>query len=357
MFSATGKCADGNCTGADDSDSKQKGRITMSYLVGIDVGGTNIVAGLVDSHGKLVSKTKRPTKAHFGFDHVLTQITQMVTEFGEQIPSDEILAVGVGIPGLVDPIRGVSTFAANLGWKDEKVAETLQNRVHVPVFVDNDVRMYVYGEAVLGAGRPYASVLGITLGTGLAAAVVDKGRIYYGAQFMAGELGHIRMEGENWLCNCGMRGCLETVASATGIARQAREALLQGRSSILREWFPESDFKCLTAEDVSKAYDAGDELAIEVMKHTGRLLGKGLSYAVTLLNPDVIVIGGGAALAGERLFAWMRDELKRFLHPAFWERLVIKTAEFIDDAGVLGSAMAARRRFLSELPGLMEVEE
>jgi glucokinase len=318
----------------------------VKYLVGIDVGGTNIVCGLLDSEGNLLRKIKRPTEAHLGSEHVIDKIAQMVLSLfsSEQINHGQVLAVGIGNPGLVDPVRGISLFAGNLGWKDVEVAEPLQKRLNVPVFIDNDVRMYVLGEAIKGAGKGYDHVLGITLGTGIAAAMVIQGQLYYGSGYMAGEIGHIQMEGEQAACACGMRGCLETVTSATGIVRQVREAIANGKSSILRTWFPSGDLSGLTAADVSKAYDAGDGVAMEVMRHTGRLLGKALSSAVSLFSPDVIVIGGGVAQAGERLLEPMREELKRSVYQGYWARLSIRMAELLDDAGVIGSAIYAMRR-------------
>lgn len=318
----------------------------MKYLVGIDVGGTNIVCGLLDSEGNLLRKIKRPTEARLGSEHVIDKIAQMVLSLlsAEQIDPGQVLAVGVGNPGLVDPVLGKSLFAGNLGWKDMEVAEPLRKRLNVPVFIDNDVRMYVFGEAIKGAGKGYDHVLGITLGTGIGAAMVNRGQMYYGSGFMAGEIGHIRMDGEQAACPCGMCGCLETVASATGIVRQVREAIAYGKPSILRTWFPAENLSGLTAADVMKACDAGDGVAVEVIRHTGRLLGKALSYAVSLFSPDVIVIGGGVAHAGERLLQPMREELKRSIYQGYWARLSICTAQWLDDAGVIGSAIYAMRR-------------
>jgi glucokinase len=325
----------------------------VSYLIGIDVGGTNIVAGLLDGDGNLLRKIKQPTEARLGSEQVIRKMVQMVQSLlsAEQIDTGQILAAGVGNPGMVDPIRGVSVFAGNLGWKDVKVAERLRQQLDIPVFIDNDVRMYVFGEAIKGAGKGYRHVLGITLGTGIGAAIVNQGQIYYGSGFMAGELGHIPMEGEQSPCPCGMRGCLETVASATGISRQVHEAVANGRTSILQTWYADKNLSDVTAADVTRAYDAGDEAAIDIICHTGRLLGKGLSYAVSLLSPDVIVIGGGVAAAGERLFAPMREELKRSVFQGYWERISIRTAELLDDAGVIGSAVYAKKRLELQLNG------
>jgi glucokinase len=322
----------------------------MIYLIGIDIGGTNVVCGLMDSEGSLLHKLKQPTEAVMGSSYVFDKIKSMVEELLRimGLKSEEISAIGVGTPGFIDPVKGISIFAGNLQWVQVHTAEEIRKRTGIPTYIDNDVRMYVYGESVCGAAKGYEHVLGITIGTGLAAAVINHGQLYYGGGYMAGELGHIVMPEISYTCGCGLQGCLETAVSATGIARQAKELLQSGRPSILRDWLAGASEDTITAADVSRAYDAGDSLSIEVMNHTGILLGKGLANAVTLYSPDVIVIGGGAALAGDRLFAPMREQLQKSVYRGYWERLTIVTATMIDDAGIVGSAMAASQRLKAE---------
>jgi glucokinase len=318
----------------------------MKYLIGIDIGGTNIVCGLTDQSGKLLYKIKRPTESVKGSGYVFDKIKDMVDELLLMAGAkhQELSAIGVGTPGFIDPLNGITVFAGNLRWTRVPTAEEIRKRTGITTFIDNDVRMYVYGEAVCGAGRGYEHVLGLTIGTGLCAAVVNQGKLYYGGGCMAGELGHIVMPEIPYQCGCGLRGCLETAVSATGIARQAIELLESGRSSILREWLDGKPPQSISSADVSRAYDANDPLAVEVMNHTGKLLGKGLAVAITLYSPDVVVIGGGAAMAGERLFAPMREQLKTAVYSGYLDRLKIVTAEMLDDAGIVGSAMAAGER-------------
>lgn len=324
----------------------------MEMLVGIDIGGTNTVCGLVTREGRLVAKLKQTTEAQLGSEHVMNKIAamikQLLSEAGMSLQS--VAAAGVGTPGHVDPEQGIVIFAGNLNWRQVPIAAELGKKLGVPVFVDNDVRMYVYGEAMNGAAKGYDHVLGITLGTGLAAGMINKGRLYYGGQFMAGEIGHIHIgDTPPYLCGCGMTGCLETVVSATGIARQARDLIRSGKESVLQQWYAPERMEDMTAHDVSKAYDSGDEVAAEVFNNTGGLLGKALSYAVTLLSPDIIVIGGGAAMAGEKLFKPMREQLQRFVFPGYWEKLTIATGLHLDEAGVIGSALFASRRAESDI--------
>ena len=320
----------------------------MGYWVGIDVGGTNIVCGLLDDSGKLIAKIKRPTHAHLGNDHVIERMADMVTDIiAEQgLMTDDIQAVGAGMPGFVDPVQGVVLDASNLNMRNVPVADPLSRLLDLPVCVDNDVRMYIYGEALRGAGQGFDHVLGVTIGTGIASALVSHGQLYYGGGFMAGEIGHVRMRGLTQNCICGNIGCLETVASASGIIRAARKRIAAGGASLLEHWH-QGNLSRITALDVSNAYDLGDPVAIEVLHEAGKRLGEALSYAISILSPDIIVIGGGVAMAGARIFDAMQEEIRNSVVADYWDRLKIKTALRLDDAGVIGSALHAQIRFAS----------
>jgi glucokinase len=315
----------------------------MARYIGVDMGGTNIVFGLVDEANQCLIFDKIATEANRGPIHIVQRIADHILELAEK--SDEpIIAVGVGVPGFVDHEAGISVKAVNLGWENYPFVAELQKLISMPVYINNDVRLYIYGEAIAGAGKDFKHILGITLGTGVAAAVVNDGQLYYGSGNRAGELGHISLEGNTYTCNCGLIGCLETVASANGIARLAKDAIIQGQSSLLQQWFSREQINDITALDVSNAYDQGDLLAIKVMEKSGVYLGKGLAYAVNFYSPDVIVIGGGASLAGNRLFGPMIRQLKASILPQYWEGLSIRVAQRIEDAGIVGSALYAKHR-------------
>ncbi|WP_274364270.1 ROK family protein [Paenibacillus thermotolerans] len=317
----------------------------MGVIVGVDIGGTNMVCGIVRD-GAVISSRKIATEADRGAEHVLSRLADTIREIVEADGAGgELEAVGIGVPGLVDPKEGVVMRASNLQWSDVPIARIMSEKLGgVPVFADNDVKTYVYGEAVYGAGKGFGHVLGITVGTGIAAAYVQEGELLYGDKFMAGELGHIRMDGVTYKCGCGMTGCLESIASANGMARQAEEAIAQGRETVLKRWLDEGAIARVTAADVSKAYDLGDKVAVDIMNRTGTVLGKALSYAVTMLSPDCLVIGGGGALAGERLFKPLRETLKESVLSSYWDNLTIVPAEHNDHAGILGGAAFARQR-------------
>ncbi|AJY75637.1 ROK family protein [Paenibacillus beijingensis] len=320
----------------------------MKVRIGVDVGGTNIVCGVVSPGGLLIQKIKQPTETARGSEYVLGKIAGIIRQAVELagLTMEDVECVGVGTPGLVDPSSGVTVFAGNLGWHNVPVADILSRHLNLPVKVDNDVRMYVLGEAVRGAGRGYKHVLGITVGTGLAAAFVEDGRLFYGSRSMAGELGHICFNEIPYVCSCGLTGCLETVASATGLVRQALTRLQDGADSSLRGLLRAdgSPSEGLTAAAIAEAYDAGDSLAIEIMNNTGVLLGKGLAYAITLFSPDCVVIGGGVAAAGERLLQPMKEQIRRSVLPQYDINTAIVTAELPDDAGVIGSSIYASSR-------------
>ncbi|MBB6674949.1 ROK family protein [Cohnella nanjingensis] len=321
----------------------------MSVWMGVDVGGTNIVCGAVNEDGVVLHALKRPTGAREGSAAVLDRIADMVREVAGRLGGDSVPAgVGVGIPGLVDPDAGISRNSTNLEWRDVPVARELERRLGVPVHIDNDVRMYIYGEAAFGAGRGSANVLGLTIGTGIAAAIVQDGRLLYGFKSMAGELGHGPVAGIDVPCGCGLTGCLETVASASGMVREAKRAIAAGRETVLKEWFPGDQLANLAAADLSRAMDAGDALATEILRRAGTLTGRELIPAVHLTSPEVVIIGGGGALAGERLLGPLREALMDGLLPDFRPDLRIKVAERGDDAGVVGSAMQARAKQLQK---------
>jgi glucokinase len=317
----------------------------MGYYVGLDVGGTHIVGGLLGEDGSLLYTLKIHTDASKGTEFLLDHMAELIRSLSEKQGRGDrsaLKAVGIGIPGFIHPAQGLVKLAANLPLTNIRVADELRNRVGAPVYIHNDVKMIVFGEAIHGAGHDYDHVFGITLGTGLASAFVDHGKLLVGGGDLAGEIGHVRIDGIPYMCGCGMQGCLETIASATGIVRQAIDALEAGRSSVLGEWFPLDNRAAITAKDVTRAYDAGDRVAIDILTHTGTILGKALAFATVLYSPDVIIVGGGVASAGERLLQPLRDTLLAHVHPFYRERIQVVTPALHDHAGVIGSAEYAR---------------
>lgn len=311
--------------------------------IGIDIGGTHMVFGLVDEQGRLQWKQKVKTDLSQGFTSMLAvieaQVDACLTETGWS--REQVRTIGIGMPGRVDADRGICLHAANLNLRNIPVAAEVARVTGMSCYINNDVRMYNYGEAMHGAGKGKQYVLGVTIGTGMAGAMIVKGEPYGGSDNRAGEIGHIPLEGVGTRCNCGMTGCLETIVSATGLARSARNVVKEGVDTVLATYHP--DPASLTAADVSRAYDEGDAIAIGIMHHAGARLGQVLASLIPMLSPDVIIIGGGVALAEERLLHPVREVLSRLVSRAFLDGMDLTTALHNDDAGVIGAAAWATR--------------
>ena len=318
------------------------------YDVGVDIGGTNTVIGAFGEDGVLRAvrsfrtlaphrprETSAPTDY---FERLAREIRSLLRELGSERPP---AAVGMGVPGKVDPDLGMALGAANLGWTDVPFAAEMSRRLEAPVFIDNDVRMYAWGEAVAGAGAGCRDLICVTLGTGLAAGIVVDGRLVRGATAFAGEIGHDVVDGEQTLCACGRRGCLETIASATGIARLAEETLLAGEGRALRSL---AEGRKPTAHDVTLACREGDPAALSIYRRVGETLGRRLVSAVFLLNPEMVVIGGGAARAGRYLLDPIRETIEAHYGPLERNAPRVCLAALDDRAGLYGARLFARQR-------------
>ncbi|WP_379154161.1 ROK family protein [Paenibacillus sp. sgz5001063] len=320
------------------------------YAIGVDLGGTNIKAALFDDGFTAVGEISIPTEAAKGPAHVLTRIrlaVQMLTE-EKGIGIQHIACMGMGIPGLLDPEEGLSLFSPNFpGWEHVHIVNEMRPFYDFPVFIDNDVRVNLYGEWQYGAARRYKNVVLLTLGTGLGSGIVSGGKVVYGTSFSAGEIGHMNMFRQGRPCRCGSSGCLGRYVSATGMVNTFKEKLVQGRQSIIQTWIC-GDLEKITALMISEAYDLDDAVAVEVMHETGVLLGYGLSNVINLLNPEVIVIGGGMSAAGDRLLCSVRETVKEHALKLSGSRCSIVQAELGGRAGTLGAAAYAYRRLIGE---------
>lgn len=310
-------------------------------IIGIDIGGTNTVIGIFDRDLALLEKVSIPTlKPNFPaitnnpkeyFDLLTDEITKLADKNGYQ---DRIQCVGIGVPGKINPKKGIAIRAVNLGYRDVPFADEMKNRLQVPVFIDNDVRTYTRGEAQAGAGKGYNNLISITIGTGMAASVMIDGNMVVGSDFFAGEIGHDPVQGVETLCNCGKKGCLETIASATGISRLATEAIQTNQSTILKEIE-----RPITSKDVYEAALKGDKVALEVFDYVGKTLGYKLLSAIYLVNPDVIIIGGGGAQAGKLITNPVEEIIKEnYLNDKLPQ---VKIGQLGDSAGLIGAASLA----------------
>lgn len=267
-------------------------------------------------------------------------IQEMLTYEG--IQPESILCMGMGIPGLLDSEQGLSIFSPNFpDWENIHVVNYMKSHFEFPVYIDNDVRVNLYGEWLFGAGIGSKNLILITLGTGLGSGIVNDGKVLYGTTSSAGEIGHMNMYREGRPCRCGSSGCLGRYVSAIGIVKTFTDKLEEGRSSIIMEWVGEH-WAAITARMISEAYDLGDLLAIEAMHETGKILGFGLSNVINLFNPEMIIVGGGMSAAGDRLLNTVRDTVENHALKLSSDACKIVQAKLGGQAGMIGAAAYAR---------------
>lgn len=319
---------------------------THKYIIGIDLGGTNlkISAYTFRQFHKLYERriSTRPKK---GWEYVMNQIHCAILELYAALPGQEAVCIGIGIPGLLDMETGISIFSSKFPkWENMPVASWLKEKTGLPVYIDNDVRVNLYGEWLCGAGKHKENIVLLTLGTGIGAGIVIDGHVLYGATASAGEIGHMNMFRPGRPCRCGSNGCLGRYVSASGILDTVKEKIADGNSTIISEWVDGHSDR-ITAEMISKAYDLGDQMAIDTMNETGVILGYGLVNIINLFNPEILIIGGGMSAAGERLLHPARNIVKEHALSLSRKHCEIVTAQLGDSAGMLGAALYARQRF------------
>ncbi len=324
---------------------------SFRWMLALDVGGTNMVAALFAEDGEdPVALASGPTPASRGPEAVVeagAELLASVRSEGEDhgVEPRRIVGVGIGVPGAVDPARGIVFLAPNLRWRNVPVRDLFQRRLDLPVVVDNDANCAALGEWWAGAGRGSSLMVGVTLGTGIGGAIVRNGRVLRGVSGAAGEVGHVTVQMGGRLCSCGNRGCLEAYASGTAIAARARERVQEGSASSLTE-MAESDPGRITAALVTRAAARGDALATEVIEEAAGYLGAGLAGLVNILNPDRIVLAGGVVQAGDLLLKPVRAEVRQRAFEVSSEACVIAVARQPELAGVRGAALTFRREVL-----------
>ncbi len=306
--------------------------------VGIDVGGTNLKAGVVDQNGKMLSKVDCPTGVERGHEAVVADMAKLALKAIEEsgCSMDEVQAIGIGIPGVLDPRTGVVPFCTNLGWHDVPVIELMQKVIDKPVYVDNDATVAALAESVAGVSAGVQDSLFLTLGTGVGGGIVLGGKVYSGAHGVGSELGHMMIVAGGEKCTCGNYGCWERYASATALIRMGTEAAKTHPESALCQEKP------LTAKDVMDAAKAGDPAALEVFDQYTTYLAVGIVNIINFIDPEVIAIGGGVSAAGEFLIQPIREKVAKM---AFYKSMPyarIELATLGNDAGIIGAAMLGR---------------
>ncbi|WUH92999.1 ROK family protein [Streptomyces sp. NBC_00433] len=300
----------------------------MRHVIALDVGGTGMKAALVAADGTLLHEDRRPTGRERGPDAVVTAILDFAADLrahGIREHGEAAAAAGVAVPGIVDDVNGIAAYAANLGWKDVPLRALLSERLDgIPVALGHDVRTGGLAEGRIGAGRGTDRFLFLALGTGIAGAIGVEGRIEAGAHGCAGELGHVVVRPGGPECGCGQHGCMEVLASAAAVSRA---------------WAAAGGGPAADAADCARAVEAGDPRAIEVWRDALDALAAGLVTGITLLDPRVLIIGGGLAEAGDTLFGPLRAAVEA--RTTFQKLPLIVPAALGDTAGCLGAGLLA----------------
>ncbi len=316
-------------------------------MIGIDLGGTNVKTAVVSREGEVMGKDSRPTDADQGLEAVLDKMVEGVDAAlqAAKVRRADVLAAGIGAPGPMNWQTGVVFAPPNLpGWKDVPLARLMRERLQIPVYVDNDANVACYGEFWLGVGRNVDSMALLTLGTGVGGGIVLMGQLLRGPDGTAGEIGHLCVKRDGRQCNCGAKGCLEQYASVSGMLKTARKRIEQGGLNTFLLEMCGGDLDSLTGKMISDAVEQGDTFAKWVMEETGRWLGTGIGSIINLLNPEMVVLGGGMIGAGDVLFNPVRETARAQSFDVPGKRAEIIPAALGGDAGVIGAAGCALNR-------------
>lgn len=317
----------------------------MKAYLGIDLGGTSIKMGLVDQQGNIIHNMENPTPVKEGYHAVLKLIDQMAQSLLRQsgYAWRNISGAGIGVPAFIDFQKGILVEVVNLGWHNVSLQADLERLWHMPVMVENDANAAALGEMWTGAGKGVSQLLCLTLGTGIGGGVIINGEIYHGANGTAGEAGHITVKPQGGrVCNCGRTGCLETEASATAIVVDALERVREISAGPLQEEFQRTG--TLTARTVIQLARQGEPVCREIIAKAGTILGNSLAVMCCLLNPEMIVIGGGVSQAGTILFDPLIKAFNSAVLPRAAENVSIVPAKLGNQAGMIGAAWLVHRQ-------------
>lgn len=333
--------------------------MSKPYVVGIDIGGTNTVFGIVDARGHVVAADSVKTRKHVDFDDYIAELHEGLSRLIKANEVEDLIqGIGIGAPN-ANYYTGEIINPPNLPWGPviplaEKVSKAFGG---IPVAITNDANAAALGEMTYGAARGMKDFIMITLGTGVGSGIVINGQLVYGSDGFAGELGHVIMKRNNGrVCGCGRTGCLEAYCSATGVARTAREFLeVRSEPSLLRNLQIED----ITSKDVYDAAMAGDKLAKEIFNYTGEILGEALADMAAFSSPQAFILFGGLAKSGDLLMKPIRESFEKNVMPVFKGKSKILISELKEsDAAVLGaSALGWEARYHYEAPHIDKVEE
>ena len=308
----------------------------MKLAVGIDIGGTNTVFGLVDENGICLKQDSVKTGDYEQVENFVQTVQSKVKTLISDFEGADIIGMGIGAPN-ANYYTGTIEFAPNLKWKGiVALVDLFKNHFDFPIALTNDANAAAMGERIYGAAKGVNDLLMVTLGTGLGSGFIVNGEIAYGHDGFAGELGHVTVEKNGRLCGCGRRGCLETYASATGIVRTAKEFLAENNNSSL------ADLEEITSKSIADAANNGDELALKIFNYTSEKLGFALANTVAITSPKLIVLFGGLAQSGDLILKPTKKYMEDYLLKIFKNKIDIVPSQLkAADAAILGASSLA----------------
>lgn len=318
-------------------------------LFGADIGATSIDLIITDLNRQILVRYAEPALVTDGPNKVLDRITELFIELLKKngLSQRTVLAFGIGVPGPVDFAEGMVVSPPIMpGWDQFPIIQYLQRKwPETHIIIDNDVNIMALGEYNKRERRDRKNIIFIKIGSGIGAGIISNGEIYRGSSGCAGDIGHICVDKTGPVCPCGNRGCLEVLAGGVAIAERAVQAVVDGKSPILKKYF-EKNNQTLTAEDVGTAAREGDEVSIEIIRDSGRIIGEVLAVLVNFYNPGMIVIGGGVSKLGNLLLSSIRQAVLKRSLPLATKDLPIVFSSILDDAGVIGAMNLALDQLL-----------
>ena len=318
----------------------------MKYYVGIDLGGTNIVAGVVDEEYKIVAKSSTRTNCPRPAEEIIADMAKIALEAVERagLTLDHVEWIGIGAPGTANGDTGIIEYANNLGFINVPMVKIMQEHIDKPVYIENDANAAAYGEYVAGAAKTATDAVCITLGTGVGGGIVIGGKIYSGFNFAGAELGHTVIEVDGALCTCGRKGCFESYSSATGLIRMTKEAMEKDASSKMWEMSKAEEGR-VTARLSFDAMRAGDASAKEVVDKYIKYLATGITNTINIFQPEILCVGGGVCNEGDALLIPLKEQVKKEVYSKYSEKNTeIIIAKLGNDAGIIGAAFLGQAK-------------
>lgn len=312
--------------------------------IGIDLGGTKIAGILADADGNIFHQDKIPTQKEEGQERVLTRIYSLIRKLMNMAEPGAVKGIGICSPGPLNVKTGVIIETPNLKWTNTPIVALMEKEFGLPVVLENDGNAAAFGEYMYGAARGVKDMIYMTVSTGIGGGIIANGGLVYGRDFSAGEVGHVVILPGGPVCSCGRRGCIEALASGTSIAREAKARLAKGEKSLLQADFSGENLHRLTAKEVKIAAAQGDGLALSVLEKAFYYLGIAVGNLVNILNPEIVVIGGGVSKMGPFLFEPVQKAIGLSAFPHMCRNLPVVPAQLGGEAGTKGMVALLHRK-------------